>query len=299
MEQHVRYTIVGTTVLAALIGFAIFTAWIMGGLDDKEYDYYTILFKDAIGGIKVNSPVDYKGVEVGQVTDILLDAENPEVVQINIKVVKDVPMQADTDVSLGVPGITGASHVQLSTDFSDAPEPVPMREGYMYPVLEGHSLQISRILEDIPRITSNLVDISNRINTLIDDDLANDIRGSVANLQQVSTDMQRVFSPEHINDISAILGNTKAATQDFATISNRVNSAVSEIEVLASQLSEAIEENQSSIGKFANQGLDQFLALTRESRQMAEEISKLAESLSENPSRLIYKQQDNTVKIAP
>ncbi len=298
MERNVNYMIVGFVVILAMMGIGVFTSWVIGGLDKNSYTNYTVIFTDAVSGLQVNSPVEYKGVRVGQVTDIILDKNKPNMVQVNIKVKESTPIQSYTDVSLGLQGITGLSNIELETRAGEASPPDRL-EDFEYPVLRGNSRQLGKLFEDMPKIANNILKISEKVDKLLDDKTLADLQQSIQNMQALTKDFNGLLSERNISTFSNTLKNSEEASKEFSSIGRRFNQTASEIENVAKGITKAIDSNQKSFDKFAQQGLDQALSLARESRAMAEQIRMLVESIKDNPSQLIYKQQKDTVKIAP
>ena len=78
METRASYVVVGAFVfglLAAVLGFVV---W-LGKLElDHQANAYRIGFSGTVTGLSVGSPVRYRGIPVGQVTGITLDAEDVE-----------------------------------------------------------------------------------------------------------------------------------------------------------------------------------------------------------------------------
>ena len=58
-------------------------------------------------------------------------------------------------------------------------------------------------------------------------------------------------------------------------------------------------ENREQLSGFVREGLPQLEALLRDSRATAQQITELSESLTENPSRLIYQPSPSGVTIPP
>ncbi len=298
MERNVHYTMVGLVVLLVIVGAIIFTSWIIGGLDRNHYKYYTVIFTDAISGLDVNSPVEYKGVRVGSVTAIKLDEQQPDIVQVNIRVTTETPIQSYTDVSLGLQNITGLSRIELETPVGE-PSPPAMREGFRYPVLDGNTRQLSKFLDDLPRIAENVLQLSEKINTVLDEETVGDMRTSIQNLEKITTDVQKVLSATNLEHMNNILSNTEQASKDLAGMGERFDSTAREVEKVAQELTVSIRKNQKALSRFSEQGLDHMLELARESSNMAKEIRDLANKLKEDPSVLIYKPSKDKVKIAP
>jgi phospholipid/cholesterol/gamma-HCH transport system substrate-binding protein len=298
MERNANYFLVGLVVLGALAGIIVFLTWILSGLGRGEMTRYSILFNDSVSGLNINSAVEYQGVRVGKVIAIALDADRPREVRVDIEVKEETPITQSTKVELGLQGITGLSRIELQTTNSKGAPP-EKREGFPYPVLKGDGRQITKLFEEMPRIAANISRITERINLMLTDETAAAIQLTVKNMSKVSSELQLLLNEQNRTNISQILENVASASGDFATISERINKTAAEFETLARQLRESLAHNQQHIDRFSQDGLNELINLSKESRKMAKEIRKLADTIEEDPSQLIYKPQTDGVTITP
>ena len=111
MDRHVNYTIVGAFVLAGLIGIFAFLAWYAGSFDDRKYDRYTIHFSGSVNGLSEGGQVNYKGVDVGRITDIRFEPSRPDTIMVDVEVDTETPVTKTTDAQLKPKGITGVAFI--------------------------------------------------------------------------------------------------------------------------------------------------------------------------------------------
>ena len=95
MRRSVREGIVGFSVIAAVVAFAGTMFWLRGERVGSKTWRVTADFQDA-GGLAVRSPVTYRGIMVGNVSDIKV---TPEAVKVSIEINQDdlqltLPVQA-------------------------------------------------------------------------------------------------------------------------------------------------------------------------------------------------------------
>jgi phospholipid/cholesterol/gamma-HCH transport system substrate-binding protein len=298
MERNVNYMIVGFFVLLGIAGIVFYASWIIGGLDRNNYNYYSVIFRDAVTGLTVKSPVLYKGIRVGEVTDIILSPDKPEIIVVNMKVKHTTPIQQYTKVSLGIQGITGQASIELDTR-AGKPKPPEIQEGFAYPALEGSAAQISQVLEDVPDIAKNVLHITDKLNRLLDENTIANIEASLANMARLTQEANALLSPENVALINATLKNAESASQNVNSLTKRFEGTAKEFDKVAQELQKAINHSQKSLSTVTEDGLDQILSLVQESIKTAEQIRSLVDSLEEDPSQLLYKKQQNTIKVAP
>ena len=131
METRANYFLVGLFVLALVAGTFVLLMWLgRSGLQDDRVLYY-IYARGSVTGLQNGAPVQYRGVPVGTVTDIAIDADNVELIQVTVAIKAGTPIKTDTVAQLQLQGITGLSFVQLSGGTREAPmlEPPPGKIG--------------------------------------------------------------------------------------------------------------------------------------------------------------------------
>ena len=111
METRANHVWVGAVTLVLLAMLAAFIIWLarLGQGDQKEYD---IFFKQSVAGLAKGSEVNFAGVPVGQVSQIVLWDKDPEFVRVRIKIEEDVPILVGTTATIQS-SFTGVSTILL------------------------------------------------------------------------------------------------------------------------------------------------------------------------------------------
>jgi phospholipid/cholesterol/gamma-HCH transport system substrate-binding protein len=136
MEPKVNYTLVGLFVVlftAALVGVVL---WLGNGEYRTSYDRYYAYMQESVSGLSVNSPVKYRGVEVGRVKEIVLNPDNPEEVRLTMDIARGTPVKADTLAVLDTQGLTGLAIVNLTGGSRESP-PLEAKPDQIYPVIKS------------------------------------------------------------------------------------------------------------------------------------------------------------------
>src|SRR4028118_924112 len=113
METRSNQVLVGTVVLALLVGLLFFTVWIVG-VNTEQRKCYDIYFSRGVGGLNNGSNISFNGVPVGQITDISLLPNRPEFVWVRIEVRENTPVLQGTTAQIRGVGFTGVSEIQLT-----------------------------------------------------------------------------------------------------------------------------------------------------------------------------------------
>ncbi|HYD18682.1 MAG TPA: MlaD family protein [Patescibacteria group bacterium] len=296
MEKNAPYFWVGLFVSLSLLATLCFFVWLVGPRDQKDYKFYTVEFHDSISGLEEGATVQYKGVKVGKVTALRLVKDNPELVHVDIGVDKSTPIKAHTKVDMAIQGVTGLVRLELSTAADDSEEP-PKTENMPYPVLAGNASKLYQALEDIPAITEKIVAITTKFDTMLDNKTMASVQGAMANLENLSRDLNGVLSPANVSNLSMLLNNLNASSAQMPGLIANMNSTVDNLDAAAGTFSGILRRNQPHIDHFASEGLEQFTAASRATRGTANSVRKLADKLDRDPSQVIYQPSSRGVEI--
>ncbi|NJD24648.1 MAG: MCE family protein [Betaproteobacteria bacterium] len=121
MENRAHAIVAGLFTL--FLGIAALTAflWLRGNQDDLRE--YVVVTRQNLGGLNPQAQVRYRGIRIGKVTDIRLDADDPANILVTIAVADDIPLTKGTVAKLSYQGITGIAHILL-LDSGRNPEPL-------------------------------------------------------------------------------------------------------------------------------------------------------------------------------
>jgi len=227
MRRSVREGIVGFSVIAAVAAFAGTMLWLRGERAFSKSWSVTADFEDA-GGLAVRSPVTYRGIMVGNVSDIKV---TPQAVRVLIEISEDdlqltLPVQA-TVASASLLG--GDSQVALSSLGpplkKDAPMPKSARCKGQGVLCEGAMIQGSEA-PSIATITNSLQEILEQVKK---EDLVPKLVGSTQQFDATLTDIQK-FSNQLSLDLARAaptISNLNEATAQAASASRHINNVVS------------------------------------------------------------------------
>lgn len=103
----------GLFIIILSLGAAVFAVWLSrsGHRDDV---LYRIHFAESVSGMALGDPVKFRGVDVGTVKAMMIDAADPRLVEVDVKLRKETPVKTDTRASLKLKGITGVVFIELS-----------------------------------------------------------------------------------------------------------------------------------------------------------------------------------------
>ncbi|PZP56815.1 MAG: hypothetical protein DI586_02365 [Micavibrio aeruginosavorus] len=297
MEKNSHYFIVGLFVSIAFFALIIFVIWLTGTHDSKNYNRYTVYFHDAVSGLQNGAAVQYRGIAVGRVRDVRLSPDQSELIKVDIEVSEDTPITASTDASLATLGVTGLAFINLTTPNGDTAPPKKI-QGEKYPVIEGKGTQLSKLFQDVPQISKQILEMTEKMNGILNDQNVENLNKTFANIEKLSRDMNGLLTDQNVANVTTSLNNISAASEDVDEIVAKFKHTADQLDATISNVNDVVTRNKGNIDRFAGDGLGQITEMTRETKDMARAMRRLADKLEQNPSQIIYKPTYGGVEIA-
>jgi phospholipid/cholesterol/gamma-HCH transport system substrate-binding protein len=309
MDRDANYVAVGAFVLLVIAMAVSFVFWYTDERDKHTYERYEIYFQGSVNGITAGSPVRYLGVDVGRVVRILLDPKQPKRVEVIADIDASAPIDDRTRASLSLQGITGLLFVDLKQD-PKAALTGALPQGQQYPIIRSTQSDFDVLLSNLPALTTNLVDLADRLSQVFSDDnvrslkttlenarlaserlpgTVREVEGLVVDVRRTAQEIQgaagdfRGLVAHSAPDLEAALANVRQVSDNLAKTTQRLDAFVA--------------DNEPEFARFSRQSLPEFEQLLRESRQAAREFRDLSRSLKQNPSQLIYESSYRGVEV--
>lgn len=296
MEKNSRYFIVGVFVTISLLALTMFVVWLAGTHDARNYKRYTIFFRDPVSGLKESAVVQYRGVDVGRVRDVRISATEKDLIKVDIEVDDQTPITKSSEASLATQGVTGLVFIDLTTKEGDQ-SPPEIVQGQEYPVIKGRGTQLSKLFQDIPAITSRILTLTERLNTVFDEENVGSLDQTLKNIAQATSDLNALLSEENIQNTTIAIRNISESSTRVDELVQRFDSTANKIDEAVNSLNGILTDNKTNIDKFAGSGLKEITQMTAETREMAKSIRRLADTLEQEPSRLLYQPNYRGVEI--
>jgi phospholipid/cholesterol/gamma-HCH transport system substrate-binding protein len=324
METRASYFLVGLFVLALMVGMFGFVVWLSRFEIKDENTYYYVYFRGAVTGLSVGSTVRYRGVPVGTVAQIELDAVNVEVVEVLLAIKKNTPIKTDTMASLQLQGITGLSFVQLTGGTRDAPLLEP-RPGKRRAVIESRPSAIEQVFENAPELVAKIQTLATRatevlseenqkhvtailrnietfsgtlarsseaIDGIVDNTAATlaDLRNTAASLNQLATQLT-ALSAELGGDARRFFADTHQLTRGADRTIADVRKTAQAYEQLARDLNRIVADSSGPMRDFTANGLYELSTFISEARTLVASLTRLAYQLERDPARFLFGDQ--------
>lgn len=282
MESKINYTLVGMFVVLLTAGLIGFAYWLGKYGGRQEYDSYLVYMSESVAGLSTDASVKYKGVTVGTVEQLSINPHNSEEVELRLKIEHGTPIKTDTTAQLKSFGITGLAFIELSGNSNDAP--LLQKSGESIPIIPATPSTFTQLYESLEQL-----------------------------IQQSSSALvtfDRIFSEENLENITAILGETKLLVKDIRSQMEGLQNLVENGVVMENQVSKAfakvanasdsvktmadsLKQNYSNVGQKMQQDVRQSLELFNQLLYdldiLAGDLQHATQAIQASPSDLLFK----------
>jgi phospholipid/cholesterol/gamma-HCH transport system substrate-binding protein len=293
MEEKVKFVVVGLFVLVLSAGLIGGVLWFSSGKSYRQvYDTYQVYMTESVSGLNLNSPVRYRGVEVGRVEKITLAPGNVEEVQLTLSIERGTPVKVDTVAVLQVQGLTGLAFIELTGGSRDAPE-LKAGPDEEYPVIKAGPSLLVRLDKAVTALLTNLNQTSENINALINKDNRQAIQETLADIKLLSRTLA-----ERSTSIDTSLVNAARTMENVARLSNelpqlvqRIQHSTEAFDSMTSELARAGKTANSTLegtNQFTHETLPEVHQLVIELRELTASLQHMSSDLAQNPNVLLY-----------
>jgi phospholipid/cholesterol/gamma-HCH transport system substrate-binding protein len=209
METRASYVLIGAFTLVVFLSGFFFVLWIGKLSIEREWDYYDVVFKEAVTGLTVGGAVQYNGVQVGEVRKLSLAPDDPRQVIAHVRLNGDTPVKTDTRAKLALIGLTGVAVVQLSDGTPGAPR-LTAKSGEAAPRIIAEESTMQTLMSSGQDVALSANEVLIRVGRLLSDD----------NMQHVAAAL------EHIDQLTATLADQRA---DLRTLITQLSAASSQL----------------------------------------------------------------------
>ncbi|MBF0286268.1 MAG: MCE family protein [SAR324 cluster bacterium] len=210
MTPKSKNILVGIFVVCFSIGAISLITWLGSTAIQEETLTYVSYLDEAVSGLSENSPVKYKGVNIGQVEKIQINPNNSNQIELRLLIKQGTPIKIDSQLILTAQGITGLQYVEITGGTEGLPLLVK-KQGQKYPVISAGQSTLATVqaaigpilnninltIDDIRKIlkttnTENVADILSDIQK-VTGAFANNADGIFKDINQTSSGLQQVI----------------------------------------------------------------------------------------------------------
>ena len=279
METRANYVAVGAFVLACVIGLVVTILWLAGTQYSQEYAYYQTFFKGPVTGLGKGTITRYNGIEVGRITDLAFDPNDPQSVVVTLQVQPNLNIREDSVASIESQGLTGATYVEISGGTKNSPI-LEAKPGQRYPVIRAKQSTLQQLEQSAPEVVAKLNVAASRLNDLLNDNNRRALTHVLANLDQTTSTIAKRSA-----DIDATLKNANQATANLRDASEDLKPTIAEANVTMKKYGKVADDADAFIN---GDGLAQLSELISETRRLVASLTKFSDQLNRDPSKLLF-----------
>lgn len=311
MSRKANPTLIGAFVLGGVLLAVVAVVVFGSGQMFRATETFMSFFEGSVAGLDVGAPVRFRGIEVGEVTEVLLDLPDVERAGEDIRIAViyeldrrqvesrgagvrlDDPLDFDTLMGLGIRAelateslVTGRKFIALDLDPGNPVEtdPVP---GAPYPEIPTVNTGLERIEEEIYGIIAELgaVQLDALVNVVTD---AFSEIGVLAATPELSTAIEELPATiDHLNeavsDLQSLLANVDSSLtpirEGFLATTDRVTSTMDQLETTLQDVGVVLAPRSPIFVQFERAMADLSAA--------SQALRSLAEYLERNPSAIL------------
>lgn len=314
---------VGLFVIIGMTVVVVFILWLGMLQYFQEGRNYTAFFDESVQGLRKDSAVKYRGVDIGRVEDIRV-APDGILVQIVLSL-RDPPKRPEELVArIKSVGITGIMFVELERISPDEIIAFPELDFEpKHPVIATKPSEMQQLFTDLYTITNEIKqvdfkEISDNVSTTLDNvnqTLADaQVREVSSKLQETLASAEELIAPEKWEPTRK---NIQQASQNMNQLINKTDRSVDQLsQALAvhnKKITASIDEFQTALDNAAaminsgsglindtNRQMTQFHqqlnASLRHLESVSSNLNRLIEELISQPSRLLFSPQPPPAK---
>ena len=298
MESRAYALITGLFVLGLAACIVVWAQWL--AKTPLARTEYRVVATGPVSGLNPEAQVRYRGMGVGRVTEIALDAKDPRRILVSIQVDNTVPVTKGTYAQLGMEGITGIAYVHLLDDYKDMVPAAKAADGLVEVPLRPAFFDV--IADGAEGAIKDARELMSSLNGLMTPENRKRIAATLASLERISADLEVASArmPQTIARAEAWLSedNRKLATNSLERINETVKTLpeltretrqlVKDARELVGQVGNLSSEVQAAAGSMRDETLPRVNALAESVERGAQRVGRLALQLDRDPQSALF-----------
>jgi phospholipid/cholesterol/gamma-HCH transport system substrate-binding protein len=246
-------------------------------------EFYAVYFNESVQGLKVDSPVKYRGVDIGYVKQLGL-ASDSRLIEAVLEIMSGIRLESDMVAQLKAAGITGSMFIELDRITEGVENYSPkLTFPTEYPVLASRPSEMSEFFHGID-------DIIQKINTIDISGISDSVKKSLGHIDNafVDLDLKGISS-----DIKASLKslNKNLTPARWEKIVVRIEDTFNSLDGVIHNIN-LLLESTTGLTDSTGRGivnLNQYLNVIGQRLEItSNNLNNLLEQINDQPSRLLF-----------
>jgi len=312
MERNANYALVGVIFTILLIATLVFVLWLTNFAFSQRYDNYDVVFHGPISGLSKGGDVQFNGIKVGEVSDITLEKDDPNLVHAEARVRSDTPVRVDSVATLDPQGITGVTFIQITAGTTSKPllkdvtpfgKPmvIQSKPGALSDLLSGGGTLVARAVESLNRVNQVLSDTNiRRFSDTMDN--IRDVTGELRKRKEIIADADHaiVSADAAAVQITALAKSAQGLVDTNGKQSlTKITDAATQIEGAASDVRGMINKLKGPTTDFATTGLPQLTSAIASLQTATDNLNRLITEVERDPRGFVNKPTAKPIEVKP
>lgn len=302
METRAHHVVIGLFTIVIFSAILLFSLWLSNTGSRDQPRYYDVVFNEPVSGLSQGSPVQYNGIQIGEVASLKLDKTDLSKVWARIRITSSTPIKQDTRAGLALTGITGTSYILLSHGTSASPE-LNSTEDHIA-IITATPSSLSKLLNNSQDLMTNINDVLTRLERILSDENITHLNNMLINIERITSTLA-----SHDAEISNALNNISQASNDIHSITSIVNQRAGKLFDSADKMLNSMQQNSTQINVLLknnrsaiNNGLQSFNEIgpaLHDFRTTLHRLNNITRNLEEDPASYLLereKRQEYTPK---
>ncbi|AZM95819.1 MlaD family protein [Vreelandella venusta] len=299
METRAHHVLIGLFTLGTAVAALLFALWMSYADGERNYQPYRILFERSVSGLSIGSKVQYNGIEVGDVTELTLNPDDPRQVIASVRVYEDTPIKTDTRAKLSFASITGSMSIQLYGGTPESSRLINQTDD-MAPFITADPSPIATLFDEGETMIQNINSILLNVNELFNDgnrEQAGTILTSIAQItemiasQQTALDQNMALFGEVSRQATATLESIDTLSQEATQLLRRdgqqmmqsAASASRDVASAAQRIEQLVNDNAAAVDSTL-QGAQDIAPALSALRSTLTNLERITRQLEESPA---------------
>ncbi|HWE06919.1 MAG TPA: MlaD family protein, partial [Rhizomicrobium sp.] len=249
----------------------------------EEFAYYRTYFSGSVTGLGKGTLVRYNGIQVGNVSALEFDPNDPKRVIVTLQVDPKLQIHSDSLASIASEGLTGGTYVEIDGGSQSAPI-LPRTMFGEYPVIRSKRSTLQELEQSAPQVLAKIGRIADRLNDVLSDKNRQAFAQTLSNLRDVTATLAR-----HSSDLDRIMANVATASTGLNTDIGDLHNVLThagQTEAKIDRLADSFDRLSGDLDTQVNGArIDQLMG---EARELVRSLTHLSDELEHEPTRLLY-----------
>ncbi|MDH4944964.1 MlaD family protein [Sulfurimonas sp. C5] len=310
MNNKVNYTLVGFIVLLGLMAVLVFSYWMLKPTQEEEVQHYVIYFDESVFGLNLDAPVKFRGISVGKVSNLRINPNNSEQVEVQVTIKKSTPIKDNIVAVLTAQGITGLTYVNLTVGDNHIQEVVKIAGKDYYVIATAPSI-FQNVQKSFGDVSDRLTETLYQTEKLLSDENQEEFMKLISATSSVVGKLDKALDAKTIKHFQNTMANLDIATdkvsylvdktakwEDNVSASLRsIKQSYLKIDSTMTEFKTAMKDGQFNFKEISSEVIPSFNSTLLELQESLLKFDNAIKEYERSPSDFLFKRE--ATKKAP